>query len=310
MGLTNPTSTSTTFSLILYSSYYSASWNSITISRSATYTVDTTYNSGTYTQISKSSVYVFPFQARISTVANAPLRVRFSLASGSLASTYGQIRLTYSQISYSSAHLCYILAYASYTAMMQQTEKIIYRVSCTSSGSTLTVTPSPTLTINSGQSYYYELVMMPLNINAAGCTALGCTSQSGYQQINFDTANIVVYSNYVSPGLIGQQIQKLYAYEGASYIGLQYIYILCVQPRITSIYLSINVNFTSSNYFPSHYLEITLFDLSISAFPGYSVGSIVPCQLSSNFVAVSGRQSQQCRVVSANLLNGYIKIRI
>jgi len=151
--------------------------------------------------------------------------------------------------------------------------------------------------------------MMPLNINTCGS---GCPTQSGYLQTNFDTINMIAYNNISSspPGIIGQQIQKLYAYEGASYIGLQHIYVLCVQPRITSIYLSININFTSSNYFPSHYLEITLFDLSISAFPGFSVGRIIPCQLSSNFLSVSGRQSQQCRVVSADLLNSFIRVRI
>ena len=152
--------------------------------------------------------------------------------------------------------------------------------------------------------------MMPLNINSGICTANGCPSQSGYLQANFDTANIIVYSNRFSAGIVAQQIQKLYAYEGASYIGLQFIYVLCVQPRITSIYLSININFTSSNNFPSHYLEITLFDLSISSFSGFSVGSIIPCQLSSNFVAVSGRQNPQCRVVSANMLNNVIRVRI
>ena len=191
--------------------------------------------------------------------------------------------------------------------MMQQTERKIYKAKCTSSSTTIYVTPPPTLTLNSGS--YYELVMMPLNINTCGG---GCPTQSGYLQTNFDNINMIAYNNINTspPGIIGQQIQKLYAYEGASYIGLQHIYVLCVQPRITSVYLSININFTSSNYFPSHYLEITLFDMSISAFSGFSVGSIVPCQLSSNFVAVSGRQSQQCRVVSADLLNGFIRVRI
>lgn len=206
----------------MYSSYHSTTWNYVTISRSATYGTDLTYNTAAYTRLAKSSVYVYPFQARISTVANAPLRVRFSLASGSLTNSYGQIRFTNSQIGYSSAHLCYIIAYSSYTTMMQQTERTIYRVGCTSSINTLTVTPSPTLTINSGQSYYYELVMMPLNINAAGCLALGCVTQSGYQQTNFDDlVNIIVYNHYSSPSIIAQQMQKLYAYEGPSYIGLK-----------------------------------------------------------------------------------------
>ena len=53
-------------------------------------------------------------------------------------------------------------------------------------------------------------------------------------------------------------------------LGLQFVYILCVQPRITSLYISFNVNFTSSNNYPDHYLEVVLYDLSISAFPGFA----------------------------------------
>jgi hypothetical protein len=153
LGVTNPTTASTTFSLLLYSYWYSTSLYSLTISSSATYTVDTTYTSVTYVQIPKSSVYVYPFQARISTVANAPLRIRFSLISSSVGNAHGQLTFTYDQIGYSTSHYCYIIAYTSYAAMMQQTERDIYRVTCTSSTSTLTVTPSPTVTINSG-SYY------------------------------------------------------------------------------------------------------------------------------------------------------------
>lgn len=96
---------------------------------------------------------------------------------------------------------------------MQQTERKVYKVRCTSSSTTITVTPSPTLTLNAGSSYYYELVMMPLNINNAGCSS-GCPTQSGYPQTNFDQINMIAYSNVSSspPGIVGQQIQKLYAY--------------------------------------------------------------------------------------------------
>ena len=117
-------------------------------------------------------------------MANAPLRIRFNLPTSSVANTYGKFSLVYSQIGYSTAHICYIIAYSSYAAMMQQTERDTYRVSCTSSGTTLTVIPAVTLTV--GSSLYYELVAMPLNINAGGCSALGCVTQSGYQQTNFD----------------------------------------------------------------------------------------------------------------------------
>ena len=53
LGLTNPTSASTNFDLLLYSYYYSSSIYELTISRSATYTTDITYTSGTYTLVSK-----------------------------------------------------------------------------------------------------------------------------------------------------------------------------------------------------------------------------------------------------------------
>ncbi len=219
MGLLNPTSTSTTFNLLLYSYYYSSTIYYLTIVNSAVYTTDITYNSGTYTQIAKSSVEVYPFKARISTVANAPLRIRFKLPSLNVGTAWGQFVFINNQIQYSSSHLCYIIAYTSYAAMMQQTERKVYKASCTSSSTTLTIIPAVTLTV--GTSLYYELVMMPLNINAAGCTALGCVTQSGYQQTNFEQANFIAYYNRSSPSIISQEVQKLYAYEGSSKIGLK-----------------------------------------------------------------------------------------
>jgi hypothetical protein len=151
---------------------------------------------------------------------------------------------------------------------------------------------------------------MPLNINAAGCTAYGCVTQSGYQQINFDSVALVAYNNAGTNNIISQQVNRVYKYEGSSYIGLQQIYVLCTQPTITSLYLSININFTSSYNYPTHYLEITLFDLKITAFTGYSIGNIFPCQLSSNFLNISARQQPQCRVVQSDLLNTVVRIRI
>lgn len=138
--------------------------------------------------------------------------------------------------------------------------------------------------------------MMPLGIDAAGCSAYGCVTQSGYQQTNFDSIAFTAYNVY-SNGPICQQVNRLFSYEGSSFIGLQQIYILTTQPTITSLYLSININFTSSYTFPTHFLEITLFDLGMAAFPGYNIGDIIPCQLSTNFLNVNARQPPQCRVV-------------
>lgn len=292
IGLQNPSSL-TTFTANLYSYYYSASRYSLTMSVQNTYAPDSTYSS--YSQVAKSTISMYPFSARISTVSNAPLRVRFTIPSSNVANANGLLVLSYSQIQYSSAHLCYIIAYNSYTAMSQQTQRNIYKsASCTSSVTTIYVTPPKSLTLTSG--IYYELVMMPVGINAAGCTAYGCVTQSGYQQTNFDSISFIAY-NYYSTGPICQQVNRLFSYEGPSYIGLQQIYILTTQPTITSLYLAINILFTSSYNYPNHYLEITLFDLKIAAFPGYSIGDIIPCQLSSNFLNVSARQTPQCRVV-------------
>ena len=308
LGLTNPTSASTTFTAKLYDYYYSGSRYSLTISRTATYSTDTSFNS--YSRVSKSTVEMYPFLARINTVANAPLRIRFKIPSSSVSGTgSGALKLTYSQIGYSTAHYCYIVKYASYAAMMQQTERTIYRTrSCTASGTSITAYPAYTLTIST--SNYYELVMMPLGINSAGCSALGCVTMSGYQQTNFDNTNFIAYSNINTPSVIAQQVQRIYSYEGSKMLGLQHIYVLTTEPTETSLYLSINVNFTSSNNFPTHYLEVILYDLTIAAFPGKAVGDIVPCQLSPAFNSVNARVAPQCRVVKHNKINGYIAVRI
>jgi hypothetical protein len=64
---------------------------------------------------------MYPFQARISTVANAPLRIRFQIPAGSIDRANGRLDLAYSQIQHSGAHYCYIIKYKDYTSMMQQT---------------------------------------------------------------------------------------------------------------------------------------------------------------------------------------------
>lgn len=192
IGVTNPTTT-TTFNVNLYSYYYSSSRYSLTISGSTTYATDTTYSS--YNLVAKSTVALYPFYSRISTVANAPLRIRFALSSSSVSTANGRFTFINTQIQYSTAHLCYIIAYNSYTSMMQQTQRNVYKTySCTYSSTTLTVIPPYTLTVSA--SNYYELVMLPLNINAAGCTAYGCVTQSGYQQINWDTVTLIAYNSY------------------------------------------------------------------------------------------------------------------
>jgi len=121
IGIQNPTTASTTFYMKLYSYYYSSSRYYLTISTQTTYTTDITYTSNT--QVAKSIVSMYPFQSRISTVANAPLRIRFQIPSSSISYGAGSLVLTYSQIQYSSSHLCSIISYVSYMSMMQHTER-------------------------------------------------------------------------------------------------------------------------------------------------------------------------------------------
>lgn len=48
---------------------------------------------------------------------------------------------------------------------------------------------------------------MPLGISVGGCAALGCASQSGFQQVNFDTVNMIAYANpAVGPSVSTQQV--------------------------------------------------------------------------------------------------------
>jgi hypothetical protein len=153
IGLTNPAS-AVTFSANLYSYYSSSTRYSLTISTSSTYTPDATFIS--YTPFSKATIAMYPFQARMSSVANAPLRIRFMFTTSSVPATTGMLVLTYSQIQYTSAnaHLCYIMSYSSFTIMMQQTQRKVYKASsCTSSGSTLSVVPPKPLSLSTAVYY-------------------------------------------------------------------------------------------------------------------------------------------------------------
>jgi hypothetical protein len=73
--------------------------------------------------------------------------------------------------------------------------------------------------------------------------------------------------------------------------------------------VSFNLNFASALEFPNHYIELTFYQLSVSAFSGYSVGDIIPCQLSDAFVSINNRVSPQCRL-SASTLNYEIVVII
>jgi len=94
-------------------------------------------------------------------------------------------------------------------------------------------------------------------------------------------------------------------------IGLQYIYLLTGKPGLkTSLYIMYSLSFSSPVSYPDHYIEITLFDLQASAFVGYTLNNIIPCQLSNTFANISNRNGPQCRLASADTVNNFVKVRI
>ena len=61
---------------------------------------------------------------------------------------------------------------------------------------------------------------MPIGIASGTCTSVGCATQSGFRQTNFDTVNFITYSYSTTPTLVNQQVQRLYEYEGSAAITL------------------------------------------------------------------------------------------
>ena len=106
LGVTNPTSSSVTFTMKMYDYYYSGSRYSLVISTTTSWTIDNSYVSNT--EIEKSRVMMYPFQSRIGMMANSPLRMRFKLSTSSLSyatSNSGLLKVIYSEIQYSSQFL-------------------------------------------------------------------------------------------------------------------------------------------------------------------------------------------------------------
>ena len=200
--------------MTLYDYYYSNSRFSKVISKTATLILDNTYS--TNTEIEKERISMYPFRSRFSLIANAPLRARFKLSTGSVSyspTNPGMFKLTNTQIQYSSAFLCYFRKFASYTSMDQGTEYIEMKAhSCTSSSTNLEIIPPRSMSISS--SNYYELIVMPIGINPAGCSLLGCASQSGFQHTNFEAINFLAYSATItSPAIVNGQYYNLYKYQ-------------------------------------------------------------------------------------------------
>ena len=125
LGVTNPTSSSKTFTMKMYDYYYSSSRYSLVISKTATWSIDNSYVSNT--EIEKSRVMMYPFKSRIAMVANSPLRIRFKLSTSSLpyaTSNSGLLKIIYSEISYSSQFLIKFRRYSSFKNMIQETNSV------------------------------------------------------------------------------------------------------------------------------------------------------------------------------------------
>lgn len=122
IGITNPTTTPITFTMNLYSYYYSASRYALVVSKSTTYAIDTTWSS--QTRITKERVFMMPFESRITMLPNAPFRIRFKLTSSiaynpTTPSYSGMIRIINAQIGSSTSFIIYFREYTTFSRMIQ-----------------------------------------------------------------------------------------------------------------------------------------------------------------------------------------------
>lgn len=62
----------------------------------------------------------------------------------------------------------------------------------------------------------------------------------------------------------------------------------------SSLYVNFMTDFTSVNNYPYHYIEIIFWDLYILDFAPYAEGDAIPCQLSSTFDSIVGREKPGC----------------
>lgn len=307
LGITNPGSTSA-WTLNFYSKYVSSTWNWLTIYKTTTYTVDATE---TATRLSKSLMLMYQPRARISQVSNSPLRFRFKLPAGTSSTDTANgayYQLVHSQIATSSTFECYFIEYASMKNMLQDTQNVHLYAPCSGSGTTLTVyTPRVTpLTLTN----FYELVVMPIGLT--GCVSGTCATQSGFMQpTNYDEIKLTSFTGNTASTSSALSYQKLYLYEGQYKIGLTSVYVLSTELSITnSLYISFYLNFTDAVSFPDHMIEMTFWDIDLTAFPGYTVGQEIPCQLGSMFAQITGRAAPRCVVGYLDSTNNILKVRI
>lgn len=306
LGITNPASAAS-FTLVHYTKYVSATMYWTAISTSVTYAVDATE---TATLLTKSLMYMYPVRARISNTANSPIRVRFRLpaSSGSTDTVNGALHeLRHSQFSSSSTYECWFIEFSSLKNMGQQTQNTYLSSPCYSSGTLLTL-PTPRISPLTNTNYY-ELIVMPIGIS--GCTAGQCATQSGFMQSNFDPISLVSYTTSATSSVSALTFNSLFTYEGPYMVGLSSVYILSTQASVTtSLFINFVLNFTDSVSFPSHMIEMTLWDIDIAAFPSYSMGQDIMCQLGSMFTTINGRGAPRCIVNYVDSLNNVLKIRI
>ena len=122
LGITNPSTSSVTFTMKMYDYYYSSALYSLVISRTTSWSIDNSYISNI--EVEKSRVMMYPFRSRIGMTANSPLRIRFKLSTSSVpyaTSNSGLFKIIMSEITHSDDYLIKFRKYASFSNMIQET---------------------------------------------------------------------------------------------------------------------------------------------------------------------------------------------
>jgi len=125
--------------------------------------------------------------------------------------------------------------------------------------------------------------------------------------------NFIAYSDMrggTDSNPLNQQQYPVMVFNSLSHITLQHIHVLSTQPGNSSVQITFITNFASTNNAPRTHFNLILHDLTLAAFPGYAIGDIFPCQLSSTFLSVPGREAPQCRLTYSDKYHDVICIKI
>ena len=130
---------------------------------------------------------------------------------------------------------------------------------------------------------YYELVVMPTGQSL---------TQTGFNNVYDNEFRLLAYPS--SCEYIGQWL-----YYYGDMFELNSFYLVTTRPQVdNALQLHFEVSFSSSLTYPDHYLEIVFQDLNFDAIksPYNSVGSNVPCTLSSDFTSAGRTYNPHCIV--------------